>query len=79
MIVIFAKSVDLAYGYLRRKKVVGKPMRDERDIEGLPVCTIYLVGEYWRNPRWEGVWRAISGRAGITTVVDTGEMRCQRN
>lgn len=50
-------------------------MWDERDIEGLPVCTIYLVGEYWRNPRWEGVWRAISGRAGITTVVDTEEMR----
>ena len=45
MIVIFAKSVDLAYGYLRRKKVVGKPMWDERDIEGLPVCTVYLVGE----------------------------------
>ena len=75
MIVIFAKSVDLAYGYLRRKDVAGKPMWDERDIEGLPVCTIYLVGEYWRNPRWEGVWRALAGRTGLTTVVDTGEMR----
>lgn len=74
MIVIFAKSVDLAYGYLRRKKVVGTPMWDERDIEGLPVCTVYLVGEYWRNPRWEGVWRALTGRTGIATVVDTEEM-----
>ena len=55
MIVIFAKSVDLAYGYLRRKPKEGRPMWDERDIEGLPVCTVYLVGEYWRNPRWEGV------------------------
>ena len=75
MIVIFAKSVDLAYGYLRRKPVGGRPMWDERDIEGLPVCTVYLVGEYWRNPRREGVWRALRGRAGITTVVDTEEMR----
>ena len=75
MIVIFAKSVDLAYGYLRRKDVVATPMWDERDIEGLPVCTVYLVGEYWRNPGWEGVGRAGRGRAGITTVVDTEEMR----
>ena len=75
MIVIFAKSVDLAYGYLRRKPKEGRPRGDERDIEGLPVCTVYLVGEYWRNPGWEGVWRAISGRAGVTTVVDTEEMR----
>jgi hypothetical protein len=75
VIVIFAKNVDLAYGYLRRKDVVATPMWDERDIEGLPVCTVYLVGEYWRNPRWEGVWRALAGRTGLTTVVDTGEMR----
>ena len=44
MSVIFAKSVDLAYGYLWRKDVVATPMWDERDIEGLPVCTVYLVG-----------------------------------
>ena len=75
MIVIFAKSVDLAYGHMRQNKVVATPMWDERDIEGVPVCTVYLVGEYWRNPRWEGVWRALAGRTGLTTVVDTGEMR----
>ena len=69
-VAIFAKSVDLAHGYRRTRQPEGEPIHDAGDLHQIERCTIHLVGEYWKNPQWEGVWAMIESRK-FATMVDT--------